>query len=157
MKDLKSVFVSYKESFEFQNKLLKISFLVIFSVLIATLFLINANRTRFFYLESNYLKKELPIKDVCYLTITTIADKSLNKFIISQKLVDYFSGSKKHIISPDKIFEPVLLNNNKCKVMVLEKGKIRSFILNYKPTPGVGYEYIIYDINETVTDPKENT
>lgn len=153
--DSKNVFEDFKASFEKQNKILKISMLIIVGLLTACLFLINANRTMFFKANSEYLSRDLPMKDVCFYSVKTIADKKLSTSFITSQIRDYFKENKRATINAIKIYEPIILSENKCKVVLTEHEKLRAFVLTLEKNNSNPFIFKTIDINEVVVNEKE--
>lgn len=150
-----NVFEDFKASFEKQNKILKISMLITVGLLIACLFLINANKTLFLKTNSEYLTKELPMKDVCYFSIKTIVEKKLSTSFISNPVKAYFKENKKASINATKIYEPIVIGDNKCKVIINDHDKLRAFILSLEKSNSNPFIFKTIDVNEVVVDEKE--
>lgn len=150
-----NVFEDFKASFEKQNFILKISILVIVGLLSACLFMINANKTMFLKLNSEYLTKEMPMKDICYFSIKTIVDKKLSTSFISSQIKDYFKENRKVAINASKIYDPIVLSENKCKVIVNDQDKLKAFILTMEKNVSNPFLFKTVDINEVVINEKE--
>lgn len=150
-----NVFEDFKASFEKQNFILKFSILVIVGLLSACLFMINANKTMFLKLNSEYLTKEMPMKDICYFSIKTIVDKKLSTSFISSQIKDYFKENRKVAINASKIYDPIVLSENKCKVIVNDQDKLKAFILTMEKNVSNPFLFKTVDINEVVINEKE--
>ncbi len=150
-----NVFEDFKATFEKQNFILKISILVIVGLLSACLFMINANKTMFLKLNSEYLTKEMPMKDICYFSIKTIVDKKLSTSFISSQIKDYFKENRKVAINASKIYDPIVLSENKCKVFVNDQDKLKAFILTMEKNVSNPFLFKTVDINEVVINEKE--
>jgi len=155
MMKTQNVFEDFKASFEKQNFILKISILVIVGLLSACLFMINANKTMFLKLNSEYLTKEMPMKDICYFSIKTIVDKKLSTSFISSQIKDYFKENRKVAINASKIYDPIVLSENKCKVIINEQDKLKAFILTMEKNVSNPFLFKTVDINEVVISEKE--
>jgi hypothetical protein len=150
-----TVFEDFKASFEKQNFILKISILVIVGLLSACLFMINANKTMFLKLNSEYLTKEMSMKDICYFSIITIVDKKLSTSFISSQIKDYFKENRKVAINASKIYDPIVLSENKCKVIINDQDKLKAFILTMEKNVSNPFLFKTVDINEVVINEKE--
>ena len=150
-----NVFEDFKASFEKQNFILKFSILVIVGLLSACLFMINANKTMFLKLNSEYLTKEMPMKDICYFSIKTIVDKKLSTSFISSQIKDYFKENRKVAINASKIYDPIVLSVNKCKVIINDQDKLKAFILTMEKNVSNPFLFKTVDINEVVINEKE--
>lgn len=150
-----NVFEDFKATFEKQNFILKISILVIVGLLSACLFMINANKTMFLKLNSEYLTKEMPMKDICYFSIKTIVDKKLSTSFISSQIKDYFKENRKVAIDASKIYDPIVLSVNKCKVIINDQDKLKAFILTMEKNVSNPFLFKTVDINEVVINEKE--
>jgi hypothetical protein len=151
----KNVFEDYKSSFEKQNKILKISMITIVALLTTCLFMINTNKTLFLRYNSEYLSKELPISDICYYSIKTIADKKLSTSFITKNIRDYFKENKRVAINATKIFNPIILSENKCKVIINDQDKLRAFVLNLEKNTSNPFLFKTIDVTEVAVDEKE--
>ena len=95
------------------------------------------------------------MKDVCFFSIKTIADKKLSTSFITTQIRDYFKANKRVIINASKIFDPIVLSENKCKVIIRENDKLRAFVLSLEKNSANPFYYKTIDINEVVVDEKE--
>ena len=150
-----NVFEDFKSSFEKQNKFLKISMALVIAILSGCLFMINANKTLFLKLNSEYLTKEIPMKDVCFYSMKTISDKKLSTSFITSQIRDYFKENHRSLINATKIYDPIIINDNKCKVIISEHDKLRAFILSLEKNTSNPFLFKTIDITEVVADEKE--
>ena len=150
-----NVFEDFKASFEKQNFILKVSVLVIVGLLTACLFMINANKTLFLKVNSEYLTKEMPMKDICFFSIRTIVDKKLSTSFITSQIKDYFKENRRVSINASKIYDPIILSENKCKVIINDHDKLKAFVLTMEKNMSNPFLYKTVDINEVVIDEKE--
>jgi hypothetical protein len=150
-----NVFEDFKASFEKQNLLLKFSMLIIVGLLTACLFMINANKTLFLKVNSEYLTKEMPMKDICFFSIKTIVDKKLSTSFITSHIKEYFKENRRVAINATKIYDPIILSANKCKVIINDHDKLKAFVLTMEKNDANPFLFKTIDINEVVIDEKE--
>lgn len=150
-----NVFENFEAAFQKQNRTLKISLVVIVLFLTTCLFGINTNRILFMRANADYLSRELPMKDVCWFSIKTIAERKLSTSFISKQVQQFFLDNKRYTINAEKIFDPFILSENKCKVVTSDKSKLRAFVLTMEKNTSNPYIYKTVDINEVVVDEKE--
>jgi hypothetical protein len=150
-----NVFDEFKASFEKQNLILKISMLLIVGLLTACLFMINANKTLFLKINSEYLTKEMPMKDICFFSIKTIVDKKLSTSFITGQIKEYFKENRRVAINASKIYDPIVLSENKCKVIINDHDKLKAFVLTLEKNASNPFLFKTVDINEVVIDEKE--
>lgn len=152
----KIVFEDFKSSFEKQNKILKISLLVSTGLLLVILFFTLMNRVYFLKSNAGMLSKTMPTEEVCFNGATSISKTGdLNSSFLNKNIIDYFKANPKDRFTIEKAFTPILLSENKCKVVVVDNGKLRAFVLTLDLNKSYPFGSKIADLNEVTVEESE--
>jgi hypothetical protein len=130
-----------------QNKWLKVYILVFTLTLIGVIYYLVTQRTYFIYQGGEIFEERLLSEEVCKRSFLSIVEANPHPFFVSTEIMAILKG-KSFDVDVDKILYLKSSEENKCKIIVKGKEKIRAFLITLIKNESFPFFYKLNQIDE---------
>lgn len=150
------IFDDFKSSFEKQNKILMICFIVCLFTLFVCVASMSMSRQFFVVKNKDIFSESLTVNELCYLAFDIINNGKPSDTILSKELIE---GIKRANFKLDvnKIYPPITFEKkNHCIVVTRDDRGLRAFEAFYTKSGSHPLGILVTDINEIQIDQSQS-
>jgi hypothetical protein len=150
------IFEDIKGSFEKQNKILMICFVICAITLFISASSLSMSRQFFAMKNKDIFSESLTVSELCYLAFDVINKGSLNDTILAKPLIEGIRSANFRL-SVSRIYPPIVFEDSKhCVTVTRDERGLRAFEASYSKSKKHPLGILVTDITEIQIDQNQS-